>query len=149
MNQIMQNQPMSVFGDGTQTRAFSYIGDVAPIMAESIRVPEAYNQVFNVGADQPYTINELAEAVAHAMGVEPDISYLPPRDEVQNAYSSHEKVQHVFGRQQMIRLPEGLQRMAAWVKNHGVRMSKQFENVEVTKNFPKAWVNQVMSGNPK
>ena len=56
MNQIMQGQPMTIFGDGSQTRAFSYIDDVAPIIARSVDVPAAYNQVFNVGADQPYTV---------------------------------------------------------------------------------------------
>ncbi len=56
MNQIMQGLPMSVFGDGRQTRAFSYVGDVAPIVAESIDVPAAYNEVFNVGADQPCSV---------------------------------------------------------------------------------------------
>ena len=39
MNQILQGKPMTVFGDGTQTRAFSYIGDVAPIIAEAIDGP--------------------------------------------------------------------------------------------------------------
>jgi UDP-glucose 4-epimerase len=52
MNQILQRKPMTVFGDGTQTRAFSYIGDVAPLMAEAVAVPDAYNHVFNIGADQ-------------------------------------------------------------------------------------------------
>src|SRR6266545_6971643 len=97
MNQILQNKPMTVFGDGAQNRAFSYIGDVAPIIAESIDTPAAYNQVFNIGADQPYTVNELAEAVAHAMGVAPDIAHMPARNEVLNAYSSHEKILRVFG----------------------------------------------------
>ena len=77
MNQILQDKPMTVFGDGNQTRAFSYIGDMAPIMAEAVERPEAYNQIFNIGADQPYSVNELAEAVARAMGVEPDIVHLP------------------------------------------------------------------------
>jgi UDP-glucose 4-epimerase len=75
MNQILQGKPMTVFGDGSQTRAFSYIGDVAPIIAEAVDVPEAYNQIFNIGADQPYSVNELA-SVAMAMGVQA-IIHLP------------------------------------------------------------------------
>ncbi len=140
MNQILQNKPMTVFGDGSQTRAFSYIGDLAPIMAESIDIPDAYNQVFNIGADQPYSVNELAEAVARAMGVEPEVVHLPARNEVVNAYSSHEKVQRVFGQRKLYSLEEGLGRMAAWVKQHGARSSKEFEHIEVMKNFPKAWL---------
>lgn len=140
MNQILQGIPMSVFGDGSQTRAFSYIGDMAPIMAEAIDVPAAYNQVFNIGADQPYSVKELAQAVAQAMGVEPQIAYKPARNEVLNAYSSHEKVQRVFGQHKLHSLEEGLGRMAQWVKQHGARSSSKFENIEVTKNFPKAWL---------
>jgi UDP-glucose 4-epimerase len=140
MNQILQNKPMTIFGDGTQTRAFSYIGDVAPIIAESVEVPSAYNQIFNIGADQPYTVNELASSVARAMGVEPNIIHLPARNEVLNAYSSHHKVQSVFGKRELHTLEDGLCKMANWVKQHGSRTSQKFKGIEVTKNFPKAWL---------
>jgi UDP-glucose 4-epimerase len=140
MNQILQGKPMTVFGDGAQNRAFSYIGDVAPIMAEAIDTPAAYNQVFNIGADQPYTVNELAEAVAHAMGVEPNILRTPARNEVVSAYSSHAKLIQVFGERTPCSLEDGLQRMATWVKQQGARASKPFEGIEVTKNFPQAWL---------
>lgn len=140
MNQILQNKPMSIFGDGQQTRAFSYIGDIAPIMADAIDTPAAYNQVFNVGADQPYTVNELALAVARAMGVEQKIIHLPARNEVFNAYSSHEKVLRIFGARRLHTLDEGLARMAEWVISHGARTSKKFDNIEINKNFPAAWL---------
>lgn len=140
MNQILQDRPMTVFGDGNQTRAFSYIGDVAPIIAESVNVPEAYNQVFNIGADQPYSVNELAFAVSRAMGAEPNIVHLPARNEVVDAFSSHRKVARVFGQRKLFTLEEGLNRMAGWVREHGARTSQEFENVEVMKNFPRAWL---------
>jgi UDP-glucose 4-epimerase len=141
MNQILQNKPMTVFGDGTQARAFSYIGDVAPLIAESIEVPAAYNQIFNVGADQPYTVNELAIQVANAMGVTPNITHLPPRNEVMYAYSSHDKVRHIFGERELTTLEEGLSRMTAWVKVNGARTSQKFKDIEITKNFPVAWLS--------
>lgn len=141
MNQILQGKPMSVFGDGSQTRAFSYIADVAPIIADSIEVPAAYNQVFNIGADQHYSVNELAEAVARAMGVEPQIAHLPARNEVLNAYSSHEKVRRIFGDRELVSLGDGLARMAEWVKQHGARSSTTFGEIEIEKNFPKAWLS--------
>jgi UDP-glucose 4-epimerase len=141
MNQILQGKPMTIFGDGSQTRAFSYIGDVAPIIAQSIEVSEAYNQIFNIGADQPYSVNDLAECVARAMGSEPNINYLPARNEVLHAYSSHEKVRRVFGERKLFNLDEGLCRMARWVKQHGSRTSQEFNGIEVHKNFPKAWLD--------
>jgi UDP-glucose 4-epimerase len=141
MNQILQGKPMTVFGDGRQTRAFSYITDVAPIIAESIEVPGAYNQVFNIGADQYYSVNELADAVANAMGVEPKILHMPARNEVVDAYSSHEKVRRVFGVRGLVALEDGLERMADWVKQHGARSSTKFGEIEIEKNFPKAWLS--------
>jgi len=140
MNQILQDKPMSVFGEGNQTRAFSYIGDLSPIMAEAIENPMAYNQIFNIGADQPYSVNQLALAIAKAMGKETVINHLPARNEVQDAYSSHAKVEKVFGSREKHTLEQGLEKMAAWVKKHGARKSTKFENIEIEKNFPKAWL---------
>ena len=72
MNQILQGKPMTVFGDGTQTRAFSYIGDVAPIIARVHRRARRPTTRCSTSAPtSPYSVNELAEAVARAMGVEP------------------------------------------------------------------------------
>ena len=75
------------------------------------------------------------------MGVEPEITHLPPRNEVMNAYSSHSKVLQVFGEKKRTSLEEGLGRMAAWVKQHGARQSKKFDEIEVMKNFPVAWLS--------
>lgn len=124
-------------------RAFSYIGDIAPLIADSINISAAYNQIFNIGADQPCSINDLAIAIADSMKVKPIINYLPARSEVLFAYSSHEKIQQVFGVRQETRLEEGLARMANWVYQHGTRASKEFEGIEVMKNFPQAWLPQV------
>jgi UDP-glucose 4-epimerase len=139
MNQILQGRPMTVFGDGTQTRAFSYIDDVAPIMAEAIDVPEARNQVFNVGADQPCSLNELAAKVAVAMGVTPRIVHLPARREVQHAFATHDKVRVVFGDRKQTALEEGLALMADWVARHGARVSPPLDGIEVFKNLPAVW----------
>ena len=139
MNQILQSRPMTVFGDGTQTRAFSHIDDVAPIIAASIENPRAWNQVFNVGADEPFTLNALAREVAAAMGVEPEIRYLPARQEVVHAHSSHAKVREIFGDRPHTSLPDGLARMAEWVRRHGARATPHFEAIEISKNLPAAW----------
>jgi UDP-glucose 4-epimerase len=142
MNQILQGKPMTIFGDGTQTRAFSYIGDAAPIIAEAIDVPAARNQIFNIGADEPYSVTDLAFAIARSMGVASQIDYVPARNEVLTAYSSHAKIQQVFGERRTTELDEGLARMAVWVQRHGARASKEFEGVEVMKNFPRAWLKE-------
>lgn len=140
MNQILQGQPMTVFGDGNQTRAFSYIDDVAPVIAASIDRPQSYNQVFNVGADKPYTVNELAGVVARAMGAKPEVKHLEARNEVVHAYSAHEKVRKYFGDIiKNVSLEEGVAKMAAWARAAGARQGKPFEGIEIRKNLPPSW----------
>jgi UDP-glucose 4-epimerase len=140
MNQIMQGQPMTIFGDGSQTRAFSYIDDVAPVIAASVTRPAIYNQVFNVGADKPYSVAELANVVAKAMGAQPNITKLEARNEVVHAYSAHEKVQKHFGDLiQNVTLEAGVTKMAAWAKKVGARQGRPFEGIEIRKNLPPTW----------
>ena len=139
MNQILQGQPMTIFGDGTQTRAFSYIVDVAPLMAEAIDVAAARNQVFNIGADMPCSLNDLARAVAAAMGVTANVVHLAPRLEVQHAHSAHDRIRGVFGERSQTCLQDGLEEMAAWVRRHGARPSVPFTGIEILKNLPAAW----------
>jgi len=140
MNQIMKGEPMTIFGDGEQTRAFTYVGDVAPVIARAIEVPGARNQVFNVGADVPYSVNHLARATAAAMG-RPDaaVRHLEARKEVVHAYSAHDKVREVFGLGEPVTLEDGLARMAAWARAAGPRASSRFEAIEVLKNLPPSW----------
>ena len=139
MNQLLRGEPMTIFGDGTQERAFTHIDDVAPIIARSGELPAARNQVFNVGADLPYTVNELAEVVAHEMGCACKVNYLDPRNEVKIAFSDHSKAERAFGAREKTSLREGIAKMAAWVREHGARESNVFEGVEVLKNMPRSW----------
>ncbi len=139
MNQIMQGKSLTIFGDGSQTRAFSFIDDVAIPIAKSVTLPKAYNQVFNIGADQPYTVNELAKVVSHEFGVAPDIKYLNARNEVMHAYSDHTKAHEVFGDPSGVDLQEGIRRMAAWAKKVGARASQEFDHIEITEKLPDGW----------
>lgn len=140
MNQAMVGQPMTIFGDGTQSRAFSHVADVAPSIARCVERPATWNQVYNVGADTPYSVNDLARVVAEAMGVKLDVRYNEARNEVQHAYSSHDKARAVFGDLMPgIDLEEGVRRMAAWARRHGARATRPFTDIEVEKNLPPAW----------
>lgn len=139
MNQIMNGKPLTVFGDGQQTRAFTYIGDVAPIIAESIQMKEACNHIFNVGSDKPISVNTLAQAVIIAMDCNAEIRHVPERGEVKVAFCSHRKMAEKLNFQAQYDLSEGLNKMAEWAIRHGARKSKRFRNIEITKKFPKVW----------
>jgi UDP-glucose 4-epimerase len=141
MNQLMKGEPMTIFGDGEQQRAFTHINDVARVIAASVDVPSARNQIFNVGADVPYTVNDLARIVADAMGKECKVDHLDPRNEVKIAFSDHSRAESVFGSRPKVSLEEGIQSMAAWVRDHGSRESSIFEDIEIPKNLPPSWAS--------
>lgn len=141
MNQIMQNLPMTIFGDGKQMRAFSHISDVAPIIARSINIPKAFGEVFNIGSDTPHTLNELSQEVASVFGIEsPQIKYLEARTEALEAYADHSKLRKLLDVGPALPLREGLIKFANWAKSHGPRKSQEFENIEVKKNLPPSWL---------
>ena len=139
MNQIMQGDPLSIFGDGTQTRAFSYVGEISPVIAQAPRNRDAYGEVFNVGADTPYSVNDLAREVCRVFGVEANIRYLESRNEVLHAYSSHEKVRRYFPKTPTFTLSEGLEKMGQWAREHGPRKSQEFGEIEIERNLPPSW----------
>lgn len=139
MNQVMQGQPMTVFGDGLQTRAFSHVEDVAPIIARAPLVATASNETFNIGADMPHTVLELAKEVAASFGVETRVKHLDPRKEVVHAFASHEKLKGVFMPTELVTLSDGIRRMAKWAKEHGPMKEVTFNNIELTKNLPTSW----------
>jgi UDP-glucose 4-epimerase len=140
MNNVLQGKPMPVFGDGLQTRAFSHIVDVAPVIARAPLVPASANEVYNIGADTPYTIIDLAQAIARAFSVEPDVEFLPARNEVVHAFSDHAKVRAAFDPPEPLDLDQGIARMADWVREHGSRDPIEFAGeIEVERNLPPSW----------
>ena len=140
MNQLMQGKQLSVFGDGMQTRAFSYIGDIAPQIASCVTNPKAQNQIINVGADKDYTVKELSTTVMEAMGIKGELRFLPPRNEVMHAYSDHSKAKEIFGDSANTSLLDGLKKMAEWAKKTGIKKSSRFENIEITEKLPSFWL---------
>lgn len=139
MNQLLRGEPMTIFGDGMQQRAFTHIDDVAPIIAAAVDFPAARNQIFNVGADEPHEVNELAAVVAQAIGRPCKVNHLEARNEVKIAFSDHSKAERVFGKRAKTPLSEGVCAMAAWVREHGARESCIFEGIEVARNMPPSW----------
>ncbi|HSZ72416.1 MAG TPA: NAD-dependent epimerase/dehydratase family protein [Cytophagaceae bacterium] len=140
MNQLMQDKPLTIFGDGSQTRAFSYIGDVAPHIANAVNIPAAYNQTFNIGADKDYSVSELAKAVMRAMGKTGMVRHVEARNEVLHAYADHSKAHQVFGSELKFDLDTGLSKMAEWAKKTGIKRSVKFENIEILEKLPPVWL---------
>lgn len=141
MNQILKNKALGLFGDGSQSRAFTYIDDVAPYIADSVNILGAYNQIFNIGGKAVNTVKELAYAVSEAMQHIVEIKELEEREEVKHAYSDHSKFKNIFNPKPETNLEDGLVKMASWVMQNGSRTSKNFNDIEIDKNIPLSWKN--------
>jgi UDP-glucose 4-epimerase len=141
MNQLLQGKALTIFGDGEQSRAFSYIEDVAPHIANSVNTPEAYNETFNIGGDIDYTVNELAQTVQKVMGITQEINYQPARKEVLHAYADHSKAKRVFNldASNFVLLEDGVRKMSKWVDQVGARESGYFGDIEIEENLPPIW----------
>ena len=140
INNFLQGKKLPIFGDGEQKRAFSHISDVAPIIAEAAFRDELYEETFNIGADMPYTVNELAQYVAKAMDMPLNIEHLQERNEVKFAYADHSRVKRFFPNYEAkVMLEEGVKRMVDWAKKHGAQKSKNFDNIEISRNLPPSW----------
>jgi UDP-glucose 4-epimerase len=146
MNQLLRDEAMTIFGDGNQMRAFTHVSDIAPTIAACVDYSSARNQIFNLGADEPCTVNDLAGVVADAMGEECRTIHLAPRNEVKIAFSDHRKAEAVFGTSQKTSLKAGVRAMAQWVKKHGARESSVFEEIEISKNMPPSWAKVARVG---
>lgn len=77
VGQALANDPVTVYGDGTQTRSFSHVHDVVEIVHELMETPEAIGEVYNIGAPQPTRIIDLAERVIELTGSDSKITHVP------------------------------------------------------------------------
>ena len=145
MNQILRGEPMTIYGDGSQTRAFSHVDDVAPLIARSVDVVAAAGQTFNVGADEATSVLELARVVADAFGVEPEVLHLDARPEVEHAVAAHDRARAVFGDRPTVPLRDGVRRMADWARAVGARETPPFTAVEVRRGLPPSWLAALTS----
>jgi UDP-glucose 4-epimerase len=77
VGQAVRGEPLTVYGDGVQSRCFSFVGDVVPAMVALIEHEEAYGEAFNLGGEREISIAELAELVIDIVGSDSQITYVP------------------------------------------------------------------------
>jgi UDP-glucose 4-epimerase len=77
VRQALAGQPITVFGDGTQSRSFTYVADVVDALVKLTEDPRAVGEVFNVGNTEEVTIGELAQRVKRATGSESPVQFVP------------------------------------------------------------------------
>jgi len=75
--QALRNEPITVYGDGSQTRCFCYVGEIVTALAMLIEHPDAYGRVFNLGSDEEVSVAQLAEIVREETHSQSKVRYVP------------------------------------------------------------------------
>lgn len=134
----MEGKPITIFGDGTQKRAFSYIDDsLEPLWNASIR-PEASKQIINLGGIYEYSINEAAQTLSEVLGGAEKI-HLEGRHEVHTAVPTFQKSIDILGFEHKTDLKEGLEKMWDWVQTQPKRERFIWDDYEIEKGIYTFW----------
>lgn len=140
MNRIMHGKPPIIYGDGRQTRAFSYIDDCTPVIAESAWNKKAYGEIFNIGGDEVTTLLKACVMVMVAMDYSGDEIYAPERlMEVRHAFCNQSKAKEVLGFKAETPLKVGIPIMAEWALQQGPQPFDWWDKFEISRKPFKVW----------
>jgi UDP-glucose 4-epimerase len=115
----MNNEPLVVFGDGTQTRDFIYVEDAARAVLAVADNPRSVGETINCCSGEEVAIRRIAELICRHLGVDPGtmIAYQPPRPaDVMRHLGDNRKFQSLLGFKPETRIEEGLEKTVAWFR---------------------------------
>jgi len=138
MYQTINDKPMLIYGDGEQTRAFSYIDDSLPCFWNAATYEKTSKEIINLGGIKGYTINEAAKVLCSITGYD-KIEYKEARHEVKYAVPKPDKSFRLLDYKQNTSLEEGLKKMWEWAKTQPNRRQYKWENYEITKGLYTYW----------
>jgi UDP-glucose 4-epimerase len=145
INRIMRGKNPLIYGDGEQSRAFSYVADITPAIANAGFYDKARNQIINVGSEQAVTINDACNTLLKLTDTSLKPEHLPPRpQDVKYAYCTVEKSMKLLDYKTKHHLEKGLQEMIEWARKVGPQEPTYTLPLEITKNAPQVWVNKTM-----
>lgn len=120
VRQALSNEPITVFGDGTQSRSFTYVGDVVNALVALIDEPRAIGQVFNIGNGHEISINDLAEKIKRMTGSRSEIVRIPYDQAYESGFEDMPRrvpdiarIQALTGYKPTVELDEILERVIA------------------------------------
>lgn len=138
MYRHINGNSLTIYGNGEQKRAFSYIDDCLEPFWRAAVLPEASKQIINLGGTKEYSINEAADVLISVMGGG-DKEYLEGRHEVKYAWSTWQKSVDILGYKDTISLKDGLDLMWNWAKTQPNRQQKKWNSYEVDKGIYSYW----------
>ncbi|MGE0744771.1 MAG: NAD-dependent epimerase/dehydratase family protein [Rhodospirillales bacterium] len=121
IRQALAGQPVTVIGDGAQSRTFNYVGNKVAAVRAAIDSPAAANQVINLGAGDEMSIRALAEKVVAAAGSASPIVHLPARAEgdMRRRQPDVGRLRQMLGTDGWTGFDDGLARTVAWFRDRG------------------------------
>ena len=138
MYQHLNGKPMTIFGDGTQTRAFSYIDDNLEPLWKAAILPSASKQIINLGGIEEISINDACKILRSIIG-SGEVIYKEQRHEVKHSIPTYQKSIDILDYRYSTKLNEGLSIMWDWAKKQPVRNQFLWDSYELDKGIYSFW----------
>jgi len=138
MFQHLNGEPMTIFGDGEQTRAFSYIDDSLEPLWKAAIEPKASKEIINLGGIEEYSINEANKILCDIIGSN-NVVYKEARHEVKNSIPTYQKSIDILGFEHKTSLKEGLINMWEWAQQQPKRERFVWPSYELEKGIYSFW----------
>lgn len=139
MYQIINDINPTIFGDGTQTRAFSYVDDSIVPLWNASQNDKCIGEIINLGGIKDYTINEACNILCDVTGTSLKPEYLEARHEVKYAWSTWDKSVELLDFKHKVSLEEGLTKMWEWAHTQPNRKRFFWSNYELNKGIYNYW----------
>ena len=139
MYQYLNDEPMTIFGDGEQTRAFSFIDDILEPLWNSATREEASKQIINLGGVEEISIKEAANTLRAVIGTKDEFRYLEARHEVKHSIPTFQKSIDLLDFKSTTTLYDGLEQMWDWGKSQPMRERFVWDEYELDKGIYSFW----------
>ena len=141
MYQHLNGKPMTIFGSGNQTRAFSYIDDSLEPLWNAAIEPRASKQIINLGGIHSVSILEANNILKNVIGCTENTVFFEERHEVMHAVSTYQKSIDILGFKHETDLEDGLMKMWEWAKVQPMRNQFIWPSFELDKGLYSFWKN--------
>lgn len=138
MWQHLNGMPMTIFGDGAQKRAFSYIDDCLDGLWKAAVQENCSRQIINLGGTKEYSIKEANDILKEVIGGGTTI-HLEPRHEVKYSHPTYQKSVDLLGYEDKTSLREGLTCMWEWARIQPMRERFMWDQYEIEKGIYSFW----------
>ncbi len=145
INRMLQGKAPIIYGDGKQTRCFSYIDDCLSCLIPMLDQKNLNKEIINIGPDEEFvTINKIAELCSNITGVNLNPIYKKDRPkEVKHATCSAEKARALLNYKTKVSLKDGIQKTFDYIKARGIRPFDYNIKIEINNELtPSTWKNK-------